>query len=430
MNVAFIPVRGGSKSIPLKNIRPICGRPLVYWTVKAACLCRFIDKVYVATDSDRIRETVEAFLPENRAFEKVEVIGRSAQSASDTASTESAMLEFAQKFSFDNIVLVQATSPLLAASDLDRGFELFILDDTDSVLSVVRQKRFNWAFNADSTVYPSNYDVFHRPRRQEFDGYLVENGAFYITSRERLLATGNRISGKIRALEMDEDTFFEIDEPSDWLIIEALMKKKGLGEKKPHADIRMFLTDCDGCLTDGGMYYSEKGDELKKFNTRDGKGFGLSSSRGFVLAGFRHHALANELLHPLEDRGHGKPQLLLDEADLFIITGVAHPCDGLAVSRLSGDQAAQQVYLVLVGNGDQKIRLLHACLLLHPVAGGIAVDAHHIQEISHHPNLLLVRVDDRNLVPFLIELLGQNIAHLAAACDNDPHRSVLLPSFF
>ena len=128
--------------------------------------------------------------------------------------------------------------------------------------------------------------------------------------------------------------------------------------------------------------------------------------------------------------GHGKPQLLLDEADLFIITGVAHPCDGLAVSRLSGDQAAQQIYLVLVGNGDQKIRFLHARLLLHPVAGGIAVDAHHIQEISHHPNLLLVRVDDRNLVSFLIELLGQNIAHLAAACDNDPHRSVLLPSFF
>lgn len=284
MNVAFIPVRGGSKSIPLKNIRPICGRPLVYWTVKAACLCRFIDKVYVATDSDRIRETVEAFLPENRAFEKVEVIGRSAQSASDTASTESAMLEFAQKFSFDNIVLVQATSPLLAASNLDRGFELFILDDTDSVLSVVRQKRFNWAFNADGTVYPSNYDVFHRPRRQEFDGYLVENGAFYITSRERLLATGNRISGKIRALEMDEDTFFEIDELSDWLIIEALMKKKGLGEKKPHADIRMFLTDCDGCLTDGGMYYSEKGDELKKFNTRDGKGFALLKEKG-VLTG-------------------------------------------------------------------------------------------------------------------------------------------------
>ena len=60
MNVAFIPVRGGSKSIPLKNIRPIGGRPLVYWTVRAACGCGAIDRVYIATDSDRIRETVEA----------------------------------------------------------------------------------------------------------------------------------------------------------------------------------------------------------------------------------------------------------------------------------------------------------------------------------------------------------------------------------
>ena len=51
MNVAFIPVRGGSKSIPLKNIKPICGKPLVYWTVKAACECSNIDMVYVATDS-------------------------------------------------------------------------------------------------------------------------------------------------------------------------------------------------------------------------------------------------------------------------------------------------------------------------------------------------------------------------------------------
>ena len=53
MNVAFIPVRGGSKSIPLKNIKPINGRPLVYWTIKAACDCKYIDMVYVATDSEK-----------------------------------------------------------------------------------------------------------------------------------------------------------------------------------------------------------------------------------------------------------------------------------------------------------------------------------------------------------------------------------------
>ena len=107
-------------------------------------------------------------------LDKVEVIGRSADTASDTATTESAMLEFAEQYTFDNIVLVQATSPLIQAEDLERGFDIFKQQDTDSVLSVVRQKRFHWAVDKKGLASPTNYDVFHRPRRQEFDGYLVE----------------------------------------------------------------------------------------------------------------------------------------------------------------------------------------------------------------------------------------------------------------
>lgn len=275
MTVAFIPVRGGSKSIPLKNIKEINGRPLVYWTVKAAVQCKYIDRVYVATDSEQIRSVVEAF-----GFDKVKVIGRSAESASDTASTESAMLEFAEKYDFDNIVLVQATSPLLTANDLNGGLELYRSSDCDSVLSVVKQYRFIWAENNDGTVHPSNYDVFHRPRRQEFDGYLMENGAFYITGRTALLESKNRISGRIKAYIMPEDTAFEIDEPSDWIIIEKLMKKQAADKSFP--EIKMFLTDCDGCLTDGGMYYSENGDELKKFNTKDGMAFAVLKDKGVI----------------------------------------------------------------------------------------------------------------------------------------------------
>ncbi len=326
MNVAFIPVRGGSKSIPLKNIKPICGKPLVYWTVKAACECTHIDKVYVATDSDEIRQVVEGFKTysilgcknENvciessadgcdsrsgeNSFSKVEVIGRSAESASDTASTEFAMLEFARNYDFDNIVLIQATSPLLSAKDLNSGFKAFEEPGTDSVLSVVRQKRFNWKIDDEGFASPSNYDVFNRPRRQEFDGYLVENGAFYITSKELLLKSQNRISGKIKAVEMPEDSFFEIDEPSDFEIIEGLMKKRfgitgstnGAFDACKNSDdltaesdsaipeIKMFLTDCDGCLTDAGMYYSPDGDFLKKFNTKDGMGLSLLRKRGIL----------------------------------------------------------------------------------------------------------------------------------------------------
>lgn len=284
MNVAFIPVRGGSKSIPLKNIKPICGKPLVYWTVKAACECRYIDKVYVSTDSEVIRNAVQRFAGEIAGADKIEVIGRSPETATDGASTESAMLEFAEHYIFDNIILVQATSPMLTAGDLNGGYELYATDNTDSVLSVVKQYRFLWKQDKEENAVPMNYEVFHRPRRQEFDGYLMENGAFYICSRENLLKTGNRLSGNIKAYEMDADTAFEIDEPSDWIIIEALMKKNGLLlDKDPDIKkIKMFLTDCDGCLTDGGMYYSENGDELKKFNTKDGMGLSNIRNKGVV----------------------------------------------------------------------------------------------------------------------------------------------------
>lgn len=274
MNAAFIPVRGGSKSIPLKNIKELCGKPLVYWTVKAASESRYIDKVYVATDSGLIRSTVGSF-----CLPKVEVIDRSAESASDTASTEFAMLEFAGKYNFDNIILIQATSPLLTAEDIDGGFKLFDSDDCDSVLSVVRQYRFIWK-ETNGIAEPANYDVFHRPRRQDFDGYLMENGAFYITSRERLISSKNRVSGKIKAYEMPEETAVEIDEPNDWIIIEQLMKKRN--KKKFDKKIKMLLTDCDGCLTDGGMYYSENGDELKKFNTKDGMAFEILREHGII----------------------------------------------------------------------------------------------------------------------------------------------------
>lgn len=218
--VAFIPVRGGSKSIPLKNIKELAGQPLVYWTIDAAVNTPQIDKVYISTDSDDIRRVVAEYDKENK--EKIVVIDRSAETATDTASTESAMLEFANNYEFENIILIQATSPLLTAKDLEEAINKY--PKFDSMLSVVPQKRFIWKYNEDGSVSPQNYDFNNRPRRQNFDGFLVENGAFYITSREKLLETGCRMYGKVGCQEMNENSYYEIDEPSDWEIIEQILK--------------------------------------------------------------------------------------------------------------------------------------------------------------------------------------------------------------
>jgi YrbI family 3-deoxy-D-manno-octulosonate 8-phosphate phosphatase len=276
--VAFIPVRGGSKSIPLKNIKLLNGRPLIYWTLDAAVKCDEIDAVVVSTDNKEIKNVVEKY-----NSPKITVISRSEEVSTDTASTESVMIEFAKNYDFQNIVLVQATSPLLESGDISKGIIRFLEDNIDSVLSVVRQKRFIWE-DKSSVVEAINYNPLKRPRRQEFNGFLVENGAFYITSREDLLATGCRISGNIAVVEMPEETYFEIDEPSDWAIVEGLLKKKtdsGLNDEAIKK-IKCVLTDSDGVLTDGGMYYSENGDELKKFNTKDGMGFKLLREAGII----------------------------------------------------------------------------------------------------------------------------------------------------
>ena len=288
-NVALIPVRGGSKSIPLKNIKNICGQPLVYWVMDAAVDCRYIDKVYISTDSEIIKEKVLEYKQKNmnlnRNVEKVKCIGRSESTATDEASTESAMLEFSENYLFDNIVLIQATSPLLTTADLDNAFKKYLDNKYDSLLSVVEQRRFIWREEKDGLVQSVNYNPNNRPRRQEFKGFLVENGAFYITKRELLLSTKTRISGNIGYYIMPEETYFEIDEPSDWSIIESLMrsnKKQNIKFSEKLSKIKLVAMDCDGVLTDGGMYYSENGDELKKFNTKDGMGIGLLHKAGLI----------------------------------------------------------------------------------------------------------------------------------------------------
>ncbi|MBR5433596.1 MAG: acylneuraminate cytidylyltransferase [Bacteroidales bacterium] len=274
MVIAFIPVRGGSKSIPLKNIKLFCGKPLVCWNIEALEQCPDVDEIIVATDSDKIEETVAS-----AQYKKTKIYRRSAENACDTASTESVMLEYisyAKLPAEDTFMLVQATSPLTQTIHFSEALKMYRGGKYDSILTCVRNYRFFW--NADGSSM--NYDYRNRPRRQNFDGMLMENGAFYINSVKNIFASKNRLSGKIGIYEMPEYTATEIDEPDDWIILEKLMYKHVLQPQNKKTDIRLFMTDVDGTLTDAGMYYTENGDELKKFNTRDGMGLQLLQKTG------------------------------------------------------------------------------------------------------------------------------------------------------
>lgn len=275
MVIAFIPVRGGSKSIPLKNIKPFCGKPLVCWNIEALENCPEVNEIIVATDSDKIESVVTS-----RPYKKTKVYRRSAENACDTASTESVMLEYinyAQLPSDDIFMLVQATSPLTETVHFTEALTMYGKGEYDSILTCVRNYRFFW--NEDGTSM--NYNYKNRPRRQNFSGMLMENGAFYVNKVKNILASGNRLNGHIGIYEMPEYTATEIDEPDDWMVLENLMRKHVLSKRQEQKKvIKLFLCDVDGTLTDGGMYYSENGDELKKFNTRDGMGFQLLREAG------------------------------------------------------------------------------------------------------------------------------------------------------
>jgi 3-deoxy-D-manno-octulosonate 8-phosphate phosphatase, YrbI family len=276
--VAFIPVRGGSKSIPKKNIKLFCGKPLVYWAIAAASNASSIDEIYVSTDDEEIRSVVKGF-----GLKKVSVIDRSPESAMDSAPSEQALLEFAEQWEFDRVVFIQATSPLIDTYDIEAAIKE--LNDTraNSLVSVVRQKRFIWE-QCGQYARPTNYKLSNRPRRQDWDGYLVENGAIYITHRQDLLNSRCRLSGNIAVYVMSDETYYELDDPADWIILENL--KRNVNQPSMSAvpkEINLLISDVDGVLTDAGMYYSTDGHELKKFNTRDGKGIELVRKSGIKV---------------------------------------------------------------------------------------------------------------------------------------------------
>ena len=215
-NAALLPLRGGSKGIPKKNIKHLAGKPLSAWALEAAANCPAINTVYVSTDSKEIADVVQGL------GLGVHVIMRPAEFATDESSSESVMLHFLSQVDFDRLVTIQATSPLLEAQDLEQALIQFHEQQLDSMLSAVRTKRFFW--HDDGTAI--NYDPLHRPRRQEFRGTLMENGAFYITRREILERHQCRLGGKIGIYEMDESTAVEIDEPDDWERVEQLLLRR------------------------------------------------------------------------------------------------------------------------------------------------------------------------------------------------------------
>ena len=237
--IAFIPARGGSKGIKLKNVIKFNGRPLIHWILDALYNSKEIDIVYVATDDLRIECSVENFKDKIRNKEKIQIYHRDSKNAKDKSSTEDVMIEFIKNPSIkldknDIFMLVQCTNPFLTTEYVDGAIEDYRnkleINNEYSILSVVEYDRFLW--RKDNTINrcsPVNYDSFNRKRRQDlndFDKLYLENGSFYLSTVSNIMLYGNRLTNNVGFYIMPKHTYLEIDEPIDLKIGEIICQQK------------------------------------------------------------------------------------------------------------------------------------------------------------------------------------------------------------
>jgi CMP-N,N'-diacetyllegionaminic acid synthase len=205
----IILARGGSKSIPNKNIVDINDKPLLQYAVEAAKRSNAND-VWISTDCPKIAQIA--------VQSKAKVIMRPHNISGDKSKSEEALLHFAEKIKFDILVFIQPTSPLILSEDINKGLEM--MADYDSVFSAYKE---HWIprWNLDGT--PNEWDINNRPMRQDVPEKYVENGAIYITKKTALMSSKLRYSGKIGILEIPMNRSFQIDTLEDLELIKKLL---------------------------------------------------------------------------------------------------------------------------------------------------------------------------------------------------------------
>ncbi len=222
--LVVIPARGGSKGIPKKNIKNFCGKPLIYYSIDIARNFVSDDDICISTDDDEIIKIVENY------GLKVPFI-RPEQLSGDQALTNDVLVhaieyyKINEKKYYNNILLLQPTSPLRTIQNVQDAFNLYN-DTLDMVVSVKKS-------HAVSVLCKENSEgkielVFNKDLigRQNYNEYFEYNGAIYIMKTESLLDKGMSKFERIIKTLMSEEESIDIDNPTDWIMAEAVYSSK------------------------------------------------------------------------------------------------------------------------------------------------------------------------------------------------------------
>jgi len=219
-NIIVIPARGNSKGIKKKNLINFCSKPLIYWTLLQAKKTKFKNKIYVSSESNEIQKICIKL--------KVNFIRRPLSLCKDDSSSESAISHVIKNIpeKVDNIIFLQATSPLRLPSDIKNAFKLFIKSKSDSLMSCHKAEDFCdvWKYNKKKYL-PLTIDYKNRKPRQLFrDKHFLANGSIYIFKKKILERFNNRLGGKIMLYKMHEWQFFQLDSIEQKKIMELIFK--------------------------------------------------------------------------------------------------------------------------------------------------------------------------------------------------------------
>jgi CMP-N,N'-diacetyllegionaminic acid synthase len=224
--LGLIPARGGSKGIPLKNIKTLGGRPLIAYTAESASHSKYINRTIVSTDSKKIIEKcnflsldVPFIRPKNISLDETPTLSVIKHAINELENIGE---------SYDIICLLQPTSPFRSKNLIDIAIEKFLKEKTDSLLSVrivPHQYNPHWVFekNEDGYLKIASGDKKIISRRQDLPDTYFRDGAIYLLSKKTLLKD-TLFGGKISYIINDFKYHINLDNYEDWAAAEKMVK--------------------------------------------------------------------------------------------------------------------------------------------------------------------------------------------------------------
>jgi CMP-N-acetylneuraminic acid synthetase len=216
--VALVPMRHHSQRVRNKNFRDLAGKPLFHYIIETLSACPEIDSIVVNTDSQPIQEDLAAHYPQ------ATVLVRPSELCADDIPMNDILLYDTEHVPADLYLQTHSTNPLLKAETVSKAIHDFLdkRDEYDSLFSVTRLQTRLW----DRFTQPINHDPEVLLQTQDLPPVYEENSCIYIFTADNLRARRNRIGRKPLMFETPVEEALDIDEESDFLIADLLMKNR------------------------------------------------------------------------------------------------------------------------------------------------------------------------------------------------------------